>query len=68
MTFVTFRHKNKTVEHCFTSMCCFLNTWLRGMTPLNAYTLTQTRTHTHSLVTPCLVILPGKIALCVENL
>lgn len=68
MTFVTFRHKNKTVEHCFTSMCCFLNTWLKGMTPLNAYTLTQTRTHTHSLVTPCLVILPGKIALYVENL
>lgn len=50
-------------------MCCLANTWLRGVTPLNAYTLTQTRTHTHthSLVKPCLVILPGKVTLCVET-
>lgn len=67
MTFVTFRRKNKTVEHCFTSMCCTPNTWLRGVTPLNAYTLTQTCTHTHSLVQPCLVIIPGKISFYTET-
>ena len=42
--------KEKTVEHCFTSMCFFSDTWLRGVTPLNAYTLTQTRTQTHSFM------------------
>lgn len=67
MTSVTFRRKNKTLEHCFTSMCFFSNTWLRGVTPLNAYTLTQTRTHTHSLVKPRLIVLPGQISLCVET-
>lgn len=48
MTSVTFRRKNKTVEHCFTSMCFFSNTWLRGVTPLDAYTLRQTPPHTET--------------------
>lgn len=54
-----YRRKNKTVEHCFTSMCFFYNTWLRGVTPLDAYT--RTHIDTHSLVKPCVIF-----HLCVE--
>lgn len=43
-------------------MCFFYNTWLRGVTPLTAYTQHKKHLHTHtqSLVKHCVIILPGQ--------